>query len=181
MTAGDRTPDLDAWLPAPAVRTHHRRTAAAAPEALWRAARELRLMDTGALGRLIRWRIPDTPREHTYEELFRHYPFVVLDEGERHLVSGLCGRIWTLARDYPPLSGPEEFRAWRERGTVRVLFAHWVLATADGAELRTEARIEPVDRGSALRLHALWRVVGRFEPLVATEPLSAAARRAAAG
>ena len=43
----------------------------------------------------------------------------------RGRVSGLCGRIWTLARDYPRLSGPEAFRDWDERGTVRVLFAHW--------------------------------------------------------
>ena len=49
------------------------------------------------------------------------------------------------------------------------------------AELCSEARVEPVDRASALRLRALWVVIGRFEPLVAAEPLSLAARRAAAG
>ena len=66
--------------------------------------------------------------------------------------------------------------------TVRVLFAHWVTETGDGrAELCSEARVEPVDRAAALRLKALWAVIGRFEPLVAAEPLSLAARRAAAG
>jgi hypothetical protein len=174
-------PDLDTWLSGAAVRTSHRRSAAAAPDALWRAAQQIRLAETRTLGRLVRWRIPGTPARLTYDQLFRSYPFTVLEEGERHLVSGLCGRIWTLQRDYPALADPEEFRTWNRTGTVRVLFAHWVRELGDGrAELCSEARVEPVDRGSALRLRALWVVIGRFEPLVAAEPLSLAARRAAA-
>jgi hypothetical protein len=181
MVSAGSFPDLDAWLPAAAVRTRHRRSAAAAPDALWRAALEIRLADTRTLGRLVRWRIPGTPATHTYDRLFRSYPFTVLEEGERHLVSGLCGRIWTLQRDYPELAGPESFRGWDQPGTVRVLFAHWVGEARDGrAQLCSEARVQPVDRTSALRLRALWVVIGRFEPLVAAEPLSLAARRAAA-
>jgi hypothetical protein len=173
-------PDLDTLLPATAVRTRHRRSAAAAPEALWEAARRIRLADTRALGRLVRWRIPGTPATHTYDALFRSYPFTILAEGERHLVSGLCGRIWTLQRDYPALAGPEEFRTWRQPGTVRVLFAHWVEQGGDGrSTLCSEARVDPVDRVAEVRLKALWLVIGRFEPLVAVEPLSLAARRAA--
>jgi hypothetical protein len=178
----DHIPDLDAWLPDATVRTHHRRTAAAAPDALWRAAREIRLADTRALSRLVRWRIPGTHEAGSYDQLFRQYPFTVLDEGERHLVSGLCGRIWTLQRDYPRLAGPAEFAAWDEPGTVRVIFAHWVAAADDGrAALSSEARVEPVDRHSALRLRALWAMIGRFEPLVGAEPLRLAARRAEDG
>ena len=111
--------------------------------------------------------------------MFRAYPFTVLDEDERLLVAGLCGRIWTLARDYPRLDGPEEFRDWSEPGTVRVLFGHWVHEGEDGrAELVSEARVEPTDRSAALRLRALWTVIGGFEPLVAAEPLTLAAREA---
>ena len=96
-----------------------------------------------------------------------------------HLVAGLCGRIWTLARDYPRLAGREAFARWHEPDTVRVVFAHWVTARPDGgADLCTAARVEPVDRAAALRLRALWAVIGRFEPLVASEPLSLAERRA---
>jgi hypothetical protein len=127
----------------------------------------------------VRWRIPGTAPATTYHELFGHYPFVVLDAGEAHLVSGLCGRIWTLARDYPELGGPDEFAAWRGRGTVRVLFAHWAAPLeGDRSLLVSEARIAPVDRVAAVRLKALWAVIGRFEPLVASEPLSLVARRA---
>jgi hypothetical protein len=175
-------PDLDAWLPRAVVRTHHRSSAVAPPDVLWRAAQQIRLADTHTLGRLVRWRIPGTPAARTYHALFRAYPFTVLDEGDAHLVSGLCGRIWTLERDYPRLDGPAEFASWRQRGTVRVLFAHWVTPAGDGrAELFSEARVEPVDRQSALRLRVLWSVIGHFEPLVGAEPLRLAARRAERG
>ena len=38
--------------------------------------------------------------------------------------------------------------------------------------------MEPVDARAALRLRALWTVIGRFERLVGAEPLELAARRA---
>ena len=170
---------LDAWLGAPAVRTHHRRSAAASTQALWDRATEVRLDETRTLGRLVRWRIPGLGPDPTYHELFRAYPFCVLEEDEHLLVTGLCGRIWTLARDYPRLAGPDEFRDWDEKGTVRVAFGHWVEPGEDGrAELVSEARVEPVDARAGLRLRALWTVIGRFERLVGAEPLDLAARRA---
>jgi hypothetical protein len=180
MSSPGSDPDLDTWIAQPAVRTHRRRAVAASPAALWRAAQGIRLTDTRRLGRVVRWRIPGLPPSQTYHQLFRGYPFTILDEGDRHLVSGLCGRIWTLERDYPRLAGADAFRAWDDPGTVRVLFAHWAARTGDGrAELCSEARIEPVDRTAALRLRALWFVIGHLEPLVAAEPLTVAARRAA--
>ena len=163
------------------MRTHHRRSAAASPAALWDAAREVRLADTRTLTRLVRWRIPGVSDSQTFTELFGSYPFTLLDEGELWSVSGLCGRIWTLARDYPRLSGPEDFRTWDERGTVRVLFAHWVEPADDGrATLVSEARVDPVDATARMRLRALWTVIGPFEPLVGAEPLAVAAQRAEA-
>jgi hypothetical protein len=170
---------LDAWLDAPAVRTLHRRGAATAPEALWEAATEVRLSDTRSLGRLVRWRIPGLAPDLTYHDLFRSYPFTVVEEDERLLIAGLCGKIWTLARDYPRLDGADAFREWEEPGTVRVLFGHWVRDAGDGrAELVSEARVQPVDARSKARLRALWAVIGNFERLVGAEPLSLAARRA---
>ena len=159
------------------MRTRHRRTAEAAPDALWLAASELRLSDTRTLGRLVRWRIPGLAGSLTYGELFRDYPFTVLDEGERHLVAGLCGRIWTLARDYPRLDGPDDFAAWDEPGTVRVLFAHWVDEAPQGSALVSEARVKPVDRMAGLRLRALWKVIGPFERLVGAEAIARATER----
>lgn len=171
--------DLDRWLEDPAVRTRHRREAAATADALWAAAASLRLDETRTLGRLVRWRLPGLRKDLTFLDLFSHEPFVVLDHGERWSLSGLAGRIWTLDDDYARLDGPAAFRAWDEPGTVRVLFAHWVLPAGHGrAALHSEARVEPVDRGAHLRLRGLWTVVGVFERLIGAEPLTLAARRA---
>jgi hypothetical protein len=172
---------LDAWLPEPVVCTHHRRVTEAAPASLWTAANGVRLSDTRTLGRLVRWRIPDLSPGLTYGELFRGYPFTVLEEGEHHLIAGLCGRIWTLARDYPQLAGAAAFSAWDEPGTVRVLFGHWVEPDPDGgAALVSEARVKPTDRHAGLRLRALWRLIGPFERLVGAEAIATAARQGVA-
>ncbi len=173
-----RPEDLDAWLPAPQVHAVHRREAFADPDALWAAAARVRLDETRTLGRLVRWRIPDTPADLPFRELLARYPFTVLEEGERSSLSGLCGRIWTLSRDYPRLPGPDAFRTWEEPGTVRVLFAHWVEPAEEGSALVSEARVAPVDEGAAVRLRALWLVVGHFERLIGAEPLSIAVARA---
>jgi hypothetical protein len=172
-------PRLDDWLADPVVRTHHRRAGRVGAEELWSAALKVRLSDTRALDRLIRWRIPDTAPDGSFGELFRGYPFTVLDEGPTSLVCGLCGRIWTLTRDYPALEDRVAFRDWDEKGTVRVLFGHWVEPIGeDRVELVSEARVQPVDRGAALRLRALWGAVGPFERLVGSEALTAAVRQA---
>ena len=104
------------------------------------------MSETHSLGRLVRWRIPVCAPTRRSASCSPTYPFCVLDEGERWSISGLCGRIWTLQRDYPRLDGPEDFRAWAEPGTVRVLIANWVEPDGDGSTLVSEARVAPVDR-----------------------------------
>jgi len=174
-------PTLDSWLPGAAVGTVQRRGASAAPDALWAAAGSIRLADTRRLGRMVHWRIPGLDNALHYHEMFRTYPFVVLEESACGLVSGLCGRIWTLARDYPALGDAAAFAGWSEPGTVKVAFHHRAVAVDGGAEIVSEARVEPVDTRARLRLKAIWTVLGPFAHLVASEPLELAARRAEAG
>ena len=172
--------DLDDWLDEPLVRTRHRRSAAASPDELWRAAESVKLNEAATLGRVLRWRIPGTPSDLPFRDVFRRYPFTVLDEGERWSISGLCGRVWSLRRDYPKLDGADDFRGWDEPGTVRVLFAHWI--DANGAtELVSESRVQPLDRSARWRMRALWTSVGRFERLIGGEALGAAVRKAERG
>jgi hypothetical protein len=171
-------PDLDSWLPDPQIRTRHRRAAKASPPALWDAAGSLRVRDVPALGRIVRWRIPRTPPGEAFRELFRQYPFTVLDEGDLWSVSGMCGRIWTIQRDYPRLNGPDEFLEWDKPGTVRVLFAHWIDTSGAKPALVSETRVGPVDRRARIRTRALWTGVGQFERLIGGEALRAAVRRA---
>jgi hypothetical protein len=166
---------LDDWLPDPQIRTCHQRSSAADPDTLWTAARSVRLDQTRTIGRLVRWRIPGVAPDQSFVGLLEDDPFIVLDAGERYSISGLCGRIWTLARDYPQLESPGAFREWGEPRTVRVLFAHWVQHGPDGrSTLVSEARVAPTDRVASLRLRSLWLVVGPFERLIGAEPLALA-------
>jgi hypothetical protein len=174
--------DLDVWLPDPQVCVHHRREARVPADALWEAAETIRLRQTRTLGRVVRWRIPGTPADITYRDLFRRHPFCELDAGEHWSVSGLVGRIWTLDRDYPRLDGPEAFRDWDDGDSARVLFAHWVVDDGDGCStLHSEVRLDPMGRRAGLRVRALWAVVGKFERFIGGEALRAAARQAERG
>lgn len=168
-------PDLDDWLPDAPVRIAHQRESGASPERLWEAARAVRLADTRLLGRLVRWRIPGVKLGVTFDELFRNPPFVVLDEQEHALVAGLVGRIWTLRRDYPEISGPEQFRSWSSAGTARVVLANWAQASSSGrAVLASESRVTPVGRQGRIGLAAVRPLISAFHPLVASDGIEAA-------
>ena len=172
------TPDLDKWLPDPAIRITHQRQSAVPAEELWKAAGELRLADTYLLGRLIRWRIPGLAADSSFEDLFSSPPFAVLSRDDRSLVSGLVGRIWTLRRDYPAVD-PGGFRDWSRSGTAKVVFAHWV-AQLDGnrSMLHSEARLEAFGTQGRLGLASVRPLIRAFEYLVGSDALAAAVRSA---
>ena len=175
-------PDLDTWLPDPALRVVHRRESSVSAARLWQAAREVRVADTAVLGRLVRWRIPGLARDLGYDELFRQPPFMVLQEGDHALVSGLVGRIWTLRRDYPQLRSPEEFEEWSRGGTARVVIANWATdRDGGGSVLTAEARVEPVGAQGRIGVAAVRPVVRAFQNLVGSEGINAAVRRAERG
>jgi hypothetical protein len=176
------TPDLDQWLDDPAVRVAHRRESSSTADVLWQAASDVRLSETPVLGRLVRWRIPGLARDESFDDLFRQAPFMILEEGERLLVSGLVGRIWTLRRDYPTLGSPDEFRGWSERGTARVVFANWVQTTDGGRSvLASEARVQAIGAQGRLGIAAVRPIVRAFQHLIGTEAITAAVRRAERG
>ena len=180
MTAGT-TPDLSRWLSDPVLRSVHRREAPARPAALWSAAGTVTLSDCRVLGRLVRWRIPGLPADLSYRELFRADPFVLLEETGSSSVSGLCGRIWTLRRDYPHLDAPDAFVDWDAPGTVRVLFAHWVEpAGEDRAALVSQVHIAAIDSAARRGLRLVRPLISAFERLIDSEPLAIAAQRAEA-
>jgi len=171
--------ELDRWLPDPTVRVAHRREARASPASLWSAARSIRLRDTRALGSLLRWRIPGLAAGATYDELFRSAPFTPLQEAEHALLSGLCGRIWTLRRDYAQLASPDEFLRWAAPGTARVLYANWVEPAGEGrSALVSETRVAPVGRQGRIGLLAVRPLIVASQNLIGSEPLTIAVRRA---
>jgi hypothetical protein len=173
---------LDSWIEDPTIRVSHRRTSRADASALWRAAQSITLRDAQLLGRLVRWRIPGTPADISFDELFRRAPFTLLHEGETHLLSGIAGRIWTLRRDYPVLHGPDAFRAYATSGTVRVLFASWAEDLPDGGgALCSEVRVEAFGRQGRLGLATVRPIVRGFHQLIGSDGIAAAVRRADPG
>jgi hypothetical protein len=173
-------PNLDHWLPDPAIRVAHRRESSAPPDRLWEAARSVRLSDTRLLGRLVRWRIPGLAPDLAFDELFRSPPFLVLtEEPSRVLVSGLVGRIWTLRRDYPRLTDPDEFLDWSTGGTARVVFANWIeTPSSERSAIRAEARVEPIGVQGRLGVAAVRSLVSAFGSLIGSDGIELAARRA---
>lgn len=167
-------PALDTWVPDPTVRVRHSRVSSAPPSRLWEAARTVRLEDTRRLGRLVRWRIPGIAPDASFDELFRRPPFILLEESDQQLMSGIVGRIWTLRRDYPELRDPEEFRAWGTPGTARVLFANWI----EGAELVSEVRVEAFGVQGRLGVRAVRPVIRAFQGLVGSDGIASAVRLA---
>jgi hypothetical protein len=170
--------DLDSWLLEPVVRTNNRRDSPTGEAELWASAATVHLRDCRILGRLVRARIPGLSANLTFAELFRSDPFNLLDEGRIHTLSGLCGRIWTMRRDFALLSEPADFLTWKEPGTVRVLFANWAEPTETGSALVSEVRIAAVDRGAAMRVRALRPFIAAFQGLVGAEALTIASQRA---
>jgi hypothetical protein len=161
------------------LRTSHRREGPTSEAELWAAAATVRLRDCRILGRLVRARIPGLRAGLTFAALFRSEPFNLLEEGPTYTLSGLCGRIWTVRRDFAQLSRPADFLTWEAPGTVRVLFATWAEPTEGGSALVSEVRIATVDRGAWLHVQALKPFISAFQGLVATEPLRVATERAA--
>lgn len=172
--------DLDHWLASPTVRVAHRRESTAAGDDLWQSASAVGLNDAPLLGRLIRWRIPGLAPDISFDGLFRDDPFLVLVGDRRNaLVSGLVGRIWTLRRDYPQLSSPEEFRQWSASGTARVLFANWVEPLpSGGAALCSETRVHAIGTQARLGMATLRPLVRAFQQLIASDGIEEAVRRA---
>jgi hypothetical protein len=172
-------PNLDHWLPDASLRVAHRRESHADTDRLWEAACELRLSEAAVLGRLVRLRIPGIVASISFDDLFRHPPFTVLENGDRALVSGLVGRIWTLHRDYPHLETPEDFRTWSTPGTARVLFANWVSPGGSGrAVLASETRVQPIGMQGRFGVAAVRPLVAAFGNLVGSDGIEAAVRRA---
>ena len=108
----------------------------------------------------------------------------MLDEGDVSGRSPASATELTTSRDYARISGPDEFRELEPAGRT----VGGCLPALDRGRARTgrsdtwlsEARVDPVDPTTRMRLRALWTVIGPFEKLVGAEPLTVAARRAEA-
>jgi hypothetical protein len=96
-------------------------------------------------------------------------------------VSGIVGRIWTLRRDYPELTDGEEYLQWSRSGTAKVMFANWVEpARSHGSLLRSETRVQTFGVQGRIGLASVRPMIRAFQPLIGSDAMAAAVRRAEA-
>ena len=163
--------------PTPTVRTHHRRPADGRRRTLCGTRRATLRLVRHAHARPARPLADPGPRARA--DLRRAVPRLPVHRargGRARTCSPACaggsGRSPATTRGS---TGPRRSPAWDEPGTVRVLFAHWVETDAtDGAELVTEARVQPTDR---TRRAAPARAVEGDRPVRAARRRRGAQRR----
>jgi hypothetical protein len=103
---------------------------------------------------------------------------VALERTDHALVAGIVGRIWTIRRDYPDLTDPEQFAGWSAPGTARVVFANWVEADGGGAALSAEARVEAFGVQGRVGVAMVRPLVAAFHDLIGSDGIEAAVRAA---
>ena len=174
------TTRLDDWLPEHDIRLRHARTARVSPEQLWEAAMALRLSETPNMRRLIRWRLGShaPAADTTYRELFRSGIFMVLEEGDRHSISGVAGRIWAPSGDYARFQTPSQYREYAAGGTAQVALLTEVREPERGSQIISESRVRIHGRRTRMLFRGFWAVVRPFSRFVPHEVLAAAIRRA---
>lgn len=174
------TPRAEDWIPKTHARLHHVRRSIAHPDDLWRAAQDVRLRETPRLCRLVKWRLGrNAPApETTFRDFFRSGVFTLLEEGERHSVSGVAGRIWSPSGDYARFETASDYMEYRRRGTAKVVIAVSVREHPGGSEIVSDARIWVADRRAQIVFRPFWTIVSPFSRFVGTEGLAAAVRRA---
>ena len=162
------------------MRSHHRRAAARRSRRRCGTPRGVRLSTRARSGAWCAGGSRTRRADITYHELFQRYPFTLLEEGDTWSLSGLCGKIWTLQRDYPRLAGPDDYEAWDEPGHASACCSRTGRGRRRrrrGARLATPGWSRSAARAT-LRVRSLWAVIGTFERLIGAEPLVFAQRRA---
>jgi hypothetical protein len=182
---------LDAQLAGAPHREVHERFVAAAPEAVWRALREVsadELVVTRPLmalrGLPVRGRRGRSrPRGRPFVDAFLAQGFGLLaEEEDRVLVAGGIGRPWRLnGGESAAFTGADEFAAFAEPGWVRMALSFELAPEGAGTRLRTETRVAPTDAGAARAFARYWRVIRLPSGLIRHDLLRAIARRAEGG
>ena len=167
-------------MPRSHAHLEYRRQSSVRPGDLWAAAQSIRLRDTPRLHRVIRWRLGEhaPAGDTTFREFFRTGIFIELEEGERHTVSGVAGRIWTPSGHYERFAAAADYKEYAEPGTAKVALLNAVHEHERGSEIRVEAGVAIHGRRARLLFWPVWRVVHPFGRLIGTEALAAAVRRA---
>jgi hypothetical protein len=174
---------LDNWLPDYQVRTVQRRVSRAAPDALWDAAERIRIRDTRVLRPVIGARLGPhaPPADTTFRELFRTDIFTLLEEGDRHSISGVAGCLWAPRGDYARFESAADYKEYEQPGRAKAAVLTQVREHERGSEIEAEIRVWCTDRRAEVRFRSVWLLVAPFMRFVRLDLLRTIARRAETG
>lgn len=99
--------------------------------------------------------------------------FLLLEQSSQVHVVGLHFR----GGRRQPLEGPAQWPRTTEDGALRIAAAFWTEASARGARLRTETRVDGRGRWTWLGFRLYWLLVAPFSSLIRRRWLRAAAAR----
>lgn len=187
---------LDAVLPHPHFVERHHRTVDAPAADVWAAATAVTPGQIRVLGPLMalrslpavltgRRQVTRRAAETSFLTVFQEEGFVELHRDERvadgraGAVYGAAGRFWSLSANAPvPLTGPEDWAAHRDPGTVKAAFSLEVAERGGATLVTTETRIIGTDPGARRSFARYWLIIRGPSGLIRRSWLAAIDRQA---
>jgi hypothetical protein len=154
---------IDDYMPSYQFYEYHEMSVDAPAEAVFKAVREVAFTDIPIARWLLRIRGMTTGRhpQPILEELTQPGTgFLSLENSNPYeYVGGMVGKPWS--NDQPPdVKTPDEFRAFRLAGNIKVAFNMHVVAMEDGtSRLSSETRIIGVDESARNTFSRYWRLI----------------------
>jgi hypothetical protein len=171
---------IEDWISDPVASERHQRLIDAPPEQALEIA-----LDTPLDADRLSWgltRLRGLAPEGTLGDFLEGNgsPFVILDRGEREIVAGLAGTVWTLRGGKHNLRRAEDWEGWSEPGTVKAvgLFRAEPVPERGRSLLVTETQVEAVDEEARRKFRRYWLVVEPFSRLIRRRWLRAIEKRA---
>lgn len=173
---------IDDFMPEYQFYEYHEMSVNAPPGAVYKAVREVAFTDIPIAMWLLRIRGMTTGQfaQPVLEELMQPGTgFLELENSNpNEYVGGMVGKPWS--NDQPPdVKTPDEFRAFRLAGNIKVAFNMHVVAMEDGtSRLSSETRIIGIDESAQKTFSRYWRVIYPGSAIIRRVWLDAIADRA---
>lgn len=155
------------------VRSHHEIEVGAAPDATWRAMRNLDLGRSAPVAALLALRtVPHVltgkirPSRSVTLDSILEAGFTVLEERPpKELAVGAVGKFWRPDSGLVSIS-PEEFSTFNDSGYTKAALTFTVEERDGGSLLATETRVAATDASARRKFSLYWRAIAPFSGFI---------------
>ncbi len=124
----------------------------------------------------------DEDLDRSFGEVMRDGGWVdLVDEPGHELIVGLAGKFWETDAGVRRLGGAEEFAAFAEPGTAKVVFGYRLEPTDAGTRLVATTHVHATDQEAARKFSRYWAILRIGAGLTVGSGLRAIRRRAEEG